>query len=119
MRVLVIIAHMDHKTFHDLVDEIDIRQHRKCVLAGQLQAAEVGPATKKLLKRRSSDVRLSLSCFTRIEIVVAQELEQLDEIGRRAIDGEAFVALAIIQAAEQSRQVERHWLLIGDLLQRR
>jgi hypothetical protein len=57
--VLVIIAHMDNKTFHHLVDEIDIRQHRKSVLAGQFQATEVRPAAEEFFERRSGDALLS------------------------------------------------------------
>ena len=78
----------------------------------------LNPAAEQFFEWCTCDAFLTrIGIFrVRVEIIVAQELQQINEIRSWAIDRCAFLALTEVHATEQSLQVERNMLLVGDLL---
>ncbi len=74
------------------VDDVDVGQRCVGVLACELQVLDVGAAIEQ------GGLRIARAVVRRIPV---DEVEQIDQVGRRAQDGTAVVARAVIHRAEQ------------------
>ena len=84
----------------DLVHQVEVGQRGLGVLAAQLDLAEVGSALEQHLPHALADVDPGA-----LGAPIAQEAHRVDEVRRRAVNGAALGALAVVQRPEERLQV--------------